>query len=318
MRMPIRCRFGLVPLAAAIALAAPAAAQATVTSRAFAAGTVTVEDPSPLSADEVRFTMPDGPGLRAFVDIRGAGESHIALGSLAALGVEHAVYTTQSVAGCQVYAGTTFGETDRQVTAAGLVFDVRKDELAPTIGVALEDSGCGASMTTHSSSSPTTQMLLSTSKVSPSREKVPRVTAWSTRRLPLTKGLPSEDHDGPQHARPVTGGVHPLERRLHVADADLLADEGVEVEPALQVEVHQHREVTRGEAVAVPARLERTPATEDVDQGQVGDLHVRRRYADQHHRSGQVAGVEGLLPGLRPADGLDHDVRAEPAGQLLD
>src|SRR4051812_11481659 len=144
MRMPIRCRFALVPLIAAVALAAPAAAHATVTSRTFAAGTVTVEDPSPLSADEVRFTMPDGPGIRAFVDVRGAGESHIALGSLAALGVDHAVYTTESIQGCQVYTGTTFGEADKQPSAAGtLVFDIRKDELAPTIGVALEDSAGG-------------------------------------------------------------------------------------------------------------------------------------------------------------------------------
>jgi hypothetical protein len=143
-RMSSRRLFALAPLAAAIALAAPAAAQATVTSLTFPAGTVTVEDPSPASANEVRFTMPNADTLRAFVDIRGAGESHIALGSLAALGVEHAVYTTQSIAGCQVYTGTTFGETDRQVTAAGLVFDVRKDELAPNITVALDDSAGGA------------------------------------------------------------------------------------------------------------------------------------------------------------------------------
>lgn len=139
-----RRRLVLAPLVSAIALAVPAAAQAATTTLTFPAGTVTVEDPSPASANEVRFTMPNSDTLRAFVDIRGAGESHIALGSLTALGVEHAVYTTQSVAGCQVYTGTTFGETDRQVTAAGLVFDVRKDELSPNIGVALDDSAGGA------------------------------------------------------------------------------------------------------------------------------------------------------------------------------
>lgn len=139
-----RRRLVLAPLVSAIALAVPAAAQAATTTLTFPAGTVTVEDPSPASANEVRFTMPNSDTLRAFVDIRGAGESHIALGSLTALGVEHAVYTTQSVAGCQVYTGTTFGETDRQVTAAGLVFDVRKDELSPSIGVALDDSAGGA------------------------------------------------------------------------------------------------------------------------------------------------------------------------------
>src|SRR4051794_33610467 len=112
--MPIRRLVALAPAAAALALAAPGAAQATIASRTFAAGTVTVEDPSPLSADEVRFTMPDGPGMRAFVDVRGGGESHIALGSLAARGVDHAVYTPESVTGCQVYTGTTFGEADKQ------------------------------------------------------------------------------------------------------------------------------------------------------------------------------------------------------------
>jgi hypothetical protein len=135
----------LATLAGAIALATPAAAGAAVTSLTFPAGTVTVEDPSPLSANEVRFTMPDGPGVRAFVDIFGRGESHIALGSLAALGVDHAVYTQQSTTGCQVYSGTTFGEADKQPSPAGtLTFDIRKDELAPSITVALEDSAGGA------------------------------------------------------------------------------------------------------------------------------------------------------------------------------
>jgi hypothetical protein len=50
----------------------------------------------------------------------------------------------------------------------------------------------------------------------------------------------------------------------------------------------------------------------------LGDLHVRGRYADQHHRAGQVAGVERLLPGLRAADRVDHDVGAEAVGELLD
>jgi hypothetical protein len=118
-------------IAGAIALAAPAAAGAAVTSRTFPAGTVTIEDPSPLSVNEVRFTMPDGPGVRAFVDIFGRGESHIAFGSLAALGVDHAVYTQQSTTGCQVYSGTTFGEADKQPSPTGtLIFDIRKDELA--------------------------------------------------------------------------------------------------------------------------------------------------------------------------------------------
>ncbi|MEA2382323.1 MAG: hypothetical protein QOH72_2294 [Solirubrobacteraceae bacterium] len=126
--------------AGAVAVSAPAAEAAIDTTLTFPAGTVRVVDPSPASANEVRFTIPNTPTTRAFVDIRGRGEAHIALGSPEALGVPHAVYTTQSTSGCQVYTGTTFGEADLRVTAAGLEFDVRKDELAPEIGVALEDS----------------------------------------------------------------------------------------------------------------------------------------------------------------------------------
>ena len=135
--------FVLGPIAAgAIAFCAPAVAQATPLSLAFPAGTVTVDDPGPTSST-VRFTMPNTPTTRAFVDIRGHGEAHIALGSPAALGVPYAVYTAQSTAACQVFTGTAFGETDT-VIGDRLVFDVRKDELAPNITVALEDSAGGA------------------------------------------------------------------------------------------------------------------------------------------------------------------------------
>ena len=128
---------------------------------------------------------------------------------------------------------------------------------------------------------------------------MPLTTAWSTRAV-------IRDHHRAQHV----AGVHPVEGGLHVVEADLLGDERVEVEPALPVEVDQHREVAAGQAVAVPAGLERAAAAEDVDQRDVGDLHVRGRYADQDDRAGQVAGVERLLPGLGTADGVDHDVGA--------
>ena len=64
--------------------------------------------------------------------------------------------------------------------------------------------------------------------------------------------------------------MHLLERRLDVTETDLLGDERVEVEPALLVERDQHREVARGQAVAVPRRLQRAAAAEDVDQRDVG------------------------------------------------
>ena len=41
-------------------------------------------------------------------------------------------------------------------------------------------------------------------------------------------------------------------------------------------------------------------------------------HTHQHHGSGQIAGVEGLLPGLGPADGVDDHVGAEAVGEVLD
>jgi hypothetical protein len=143
--MPTRRMLVLGLAAGAAALCLPATAGAAVdTTLNFAAGSVRVQDPSPASANEVRFTMPNSPTIRAFVDIRGQGEAHIAMGSPEALGVAHAVYTAQSTASCQVFSGTAFGEADEAVTADGLVFDIRKDELAPDIAVVLEDSAGGA------------------------------------------------------------------------------------------------------------------------------------------------------------------------------
>ena len=46
---------------------------------------------------------------------------------------------------------------------------------------------------------------------------------------------------------------HRLERQLDVVQRDRLRDEPAQVEPALTVQVDQHREVTAGQAVAVPA-----------------------------------------------------------------
>jgi hypothetical protein len=143
--MPTRRMLVLGLTAGAAALCLPATAGAAVdTTLNFAGGSVRVQDPSPASANEVRFTMPNSPTIRAFVDIRGQGEAHIAMGSPEALGVAHAVYTAQSTASCQVFSGTAFGEADEAVTADGLVFDIRKDELAPDIAVVLEDSAGGA------------------------------------------------------------------------------------------------------------------------------------------------------------------------------
>src|SRR5215212_6251306 len=201
--------------------------------------------------------------------------------------------------------------------------------IASTIGAA----SCGASITSTSSSSPTSQTLLSTSKSCPSREKTPLTTTLSIRAVLIARlrtrsaprsflaamlarpssSRPSEDHHRPQHL----AAVHLVEGLLDAVDADGLGHEVVEREAALQVEVDQHREVAAGQAVAVPGRLDRPAAAEDLDQRQL-DRHVRGGDADQDDAAREVAGVEGLLEDLRVADGVDGDVGTEAAGRGLD
>src|SRR5689334_9278340 len=138
----------------------------------------------------------------------------------------------------------------------------RRPPTAARIGAA----SCGASMTSTSSSSPTSHTLLSTSKSCPSRLKTPLTTTRSIR-APIRSPRPSEDDHRPQHV----AAVHLLEGLLDVLERDGLADERVEREAALQVEVDQHREVAAGQAVAVPAGPDRAAAAEDLD-GRQGDL----------------------------------------------
>src|SRR3712207_8671090 len=59
------------------------------------------------------------------------------------------------------------------------------------------------------------------------------------------------------------------------------ADERVQRQPALQVQVDEHREVATGQAVAVPAGLQRPTAPEHVEQRQF-QLHLRRRRSEEH------------------------------------
>src|SRR5688500_11256049 len=201
--------------------------------------------------------------------------------------------------------------------------------MAATIGAA----SCGASMTRTSSSSPTSQTLLSTSKSCPSRLKTPLTTAWSMRALtrpprrrssepraallysPVSSRARSlvQHHDRAQHL----ALAQVVEGLFDVVQADGLGDELVEREAALQVEVDQHGEVAAGQAVAVPGGLDRAAPAEDLDGRQL-DGHGRRRDADHDHPAGQVAGVEGLLEHLRMADRVDRHVDAEPAGVALD
>src|SRR5665213_4414089 len=107
-----------------------------------------------------------------------------------------------------------------------------------------------------------------------------------------------------------------MERLFDIVEADRLADEPVQVEPSLQVEVDQHGEVPRREAVAVPARPQLAAPTEELDHGKV-DPHVRGGHTHLHQGAGQVAGVEGLFHYLRVAHRLDADVCAVPVGEGL-
>jgi hypothetical protein len=80
---------------------------------------------------------------------------------------------------------------------------------------------------------------------------------------------------------------------------------------ALQVQVDQHREVARRQAVAVPRRLERPAAPKNVDERQL-QLHLRVRHADEHHGAGEVAGVERLLVHLGVPTASMHTSAPKP------
>ena len=128
-----------------LALAAPAAQAAQDTPLTFAAGTVEVQDLG-VTSNTVRFTMRalepehDAP-------VRGHARHRAGLHRARQLDrarVAHAVYNNVSTDTCQVYTGTTFGEADEVPTTDGsVVFDIRKDELAPVISLTVEDSAGG-------------------------------------------------------------------------------------------------------------------------------------------------------------------------------
>ena len=111
--------------------------------------------------------------------------------------------------------------------------------------------------------------------------------------------------------------MHSVECLFDIAEPDAFRDELVQRKPALQIEVDQGGEVAFRQAIAVPGRLQRTAVGEEVHQRHV-QAHIGRGHTDQHNGSGEVTGVEGLLPGFGPADGVDHDVDAEAVGEVLD
>ena len=145
---------------------------------------------------------------------------------------------------------------------------------------------CAASTTSTSMSSPMSQMLLSTSEQPPSRQNCPDVTTRSMRGL---TARPPNAH---------VAAMHCFERLLDLVQLDALADEVLQWQAPLLVEVHERREVALGQAVAVPRRLQRAAVREQVDERHL-KRHVRSGHADQHHRAGEISRIEGLLPGLR-------------------
>src|SRR4249920_2539840 len=125
------------------------------------------------------------------------------------------------------------------------------------------------------------QMLFSTSKSSPSSEKMPAVVTCSI------IGSLDRDHRAQHFAT-----LHLVEGVLDLVEADRLRHEPVEVEPALEVQVDEEWEVTARQAVAVPRRLQGAASAEEVDHRDVGERHVRGGDADLHDRSREVTRVE--------------------------
>src|SRR3954453_7295138 len=81
---------------------------------------------------------------------------------------------------------------------------------------------------------------------------------WPAQRSPAR----SQHDDGAGHL----AARHLLERVLDLVERDRLGDEHRQVDATLQVQVDEHREVARRQAVAVPRRLDRTAAPEQLDE----------------------------------------------------
>src|SRR5699024_11223551 len=104
-------------------------------------------------------------------------------------------------------------------------------------------------------------------------------------------------------AAPSALSLHDALPIFDIGDADAFGYELVQGQPALFIEVDEHREIALGQAVAVPGGLEPAAATEHIGQRN-GELHLRGGHAHQHDGAGEVTTVEGLPPGLRAADGV--------------
>src|SRR3954470_2659420 len=155
---------------------------------------------------------------------------------------------------------------------------------------------------------PISHTVFSTWKRSPARLSVPAVVSCSI--VAVTTAPSSQDHYRTKYFSP----FHPRESLLDRIESDPLADETVQVEPSRLPQVDEEREVPRGQAVAVPRRLQRAAVAEDLDERQL-DRHRRIRYADEHDGPGEVTGVERLAVCLRSPDCLDDHIRSEATSE---
>src|SRR5207244_6065466 len=99
----------------------------------------------------------------------------------------------------------------------------------------------------------------------PSHSPVARSKVLSNGRVGFAPAAASFDlssqHD---HATQHFASLHAVEGLFHPIERDRLRHEALEIEPALQVQVDQHREVAAREAIAVPTRLAFAAATDEL------------------------------------------------------
>ena len=143
-----------------------------------------------------------------------------------------------------------------------------------------------------------------------SNRRARSATRWSR----LEGNGPSEQDHRAQHL----AALHLLERRLDVAEADRLARR---TRRGRAGPAGRGRSASGSRATAGSRRTRTTSARRRGRRRRSAagrGASVGRGHADEHHGAGEVAGVEGLLVGLRTADRLDDDVGAEAAGERAD
>jgi hypothetical protein len=129
------------------------------------------------------------------------------------------------------------------------------------------------------------QTLLSTSKLQPSSWNLSfvttRVTLSAINALRSSRMRFSQDHHGAQHLT----GTHLVERFLDTVETDAFGGEALQRKSALTVQADQRREVTLGQAVAVPRRLQYPPREKKSTSG-ISAFMSGVGTPDQHYGAG--------------------------------